>query len=167
MDILKGLLQLEQEQFLDDDEVEMVATLKKHGWVPKGNSEAEGETSQKGKRKRGNDEGKAPSKKKVTTVGCSQADFTETSAESRGKKKKVVASKKVVVSIRETLSKLAGPSGSTLQPLAGPSLLYPPAPSPAPSPLPESPHSVCRGPLQIGSKSAIPLPFNTPMRASL
>ncbi|KAK0435873.1 hypothetical protein EV421DRAFT_1739933 [Armillaria borealis] len=108
MDILNGLLQLEEEHFSDEDEVEMApAAKKKGGWAAKSATETMGETSQKGKRKRPADDGKV-STKKAKIVGGGQANFTETSVGSRGKKKKETVLKKVVVGIGKSSAKIAG-----------------------------------------------------------
>ncbi|KAK0429660.1 hypothetical protein EV421DRAFT_1914274 [Armillaria borealis] len=108
MVILNGLLQLEEEHFSDEDEAETAPAVKKKGGrAAKSATETTGETSQKGKRKRPTDDGKV-STKKAKTAGGGQADFTETSAGSRGKKKKETVSKKVVVGIGKSLAKIAG-----------------------------------------------------------
>ncbi len=89
VDILKGLLELEDEHF-SDDEVEMAPVLKKGGCTAKSAKETVRDPLQSRKRKRGTDDGKATLKKKAKTMGGGQANFTETSAGSRGKKKKTL-----------------------------------------------------------------------------
>ncbi len=113
VNILKGMLRLEDEQFSDEEEQESVPVPKKRVHSAKGATETKGDSSWKAKWKRAEDEVKAPpKKKKMKTAGGEQADFTESSAGLRGKKKKVVALKKDVASIGDALSKIAGPSGS-------------------------------------------------------
>ncbi|KAK0436993.1 hypothetical protein EV421DRAFT_1739211 [Armillaria borealis] len=109
VDILKGLLQLDEETFSDDDEADIPDMPKK------GTKEPQGENAQKGKRKKRADDKNEPSKKKkktmTKTADGGQANFTETSAGSRGKKKKNTVSKKAVIGIGESLAKLSGAAG--------------------------------------------------------
>ncbi|PBK60109.1 hypothetical protein ARMSODRAFT_1069211 [Armillaria solidipes] len=135
VDILQGLLRLEEEHFLDEDKTETAPAPKKKGrWAPKRSKEISGESSQRGKKKRA-DDNKVPMKKKVKTSDSGQANFMESSAGSRGKKKKDVALKKVVASIGAALAKVPGLSC----PLGQPSPLPPLHPPPPPQP--ESPQS--------------------------
>lgn len=160
VDILKELLELEDKHFSDDEEAEMALVLKKGGHAAKSAKETVGDPLQSRKRKRGTEDGKATTKKKAKTMGRGQANFTETSAGSRGKKKKDTVSKKVVADIGASLVKMSGSTGPVAQ-------RSPPPPPPPQSPLqppPSPPSEIPHGPVSSAQKKVfIQSPFQSPI----